>query len=297
MEKELIITKLNTGYKEPERTDDNYIMGSGQVIAKILRPDGQWVDDLPDDEVQNKNGIEPYACTNFTACNVGEILMRCLFGGIYNYSDRHSAIGSHTSPERGGNDPHLVFEFHRKNGFIDEKELPFDDSITSVEKFYTPKYLTPYFLNLGKKWLALWDLKHDWLPRNDEGFVESETIMEALKYSPLAVGVWAWAFNQQTNLFERPVGYEKQDNHECVIVGFAKGKKWLIDDSYVDIITNQKHRTIKELDWNFKFRNIKRVTISVSVSPEKQSALQNLMDQIIDLFQKISGKILGIWKK
>ena len=137
----------NYGLKINPITPDNHIFGSGAVPFEIIRPDGDWTNSLVQKEFQNLNQIEPYACVAFTILNCVEILIKEKYGEERNYSDRFLAAVSGT--KEGGNDPHIVCEFLRKVGVVLQEIWPFDETITTFEKFYEP--LPPKLYELAQE--------------------------------------------------------------------------------------------------------------------------------------------------
>ena len=245
-------------------TPDQYIFGSGQLTGFILRPNGQWPI-LRDDEIQAK-GFETSSCTSFGLINAVQSIFKELFKLDINYSERFLATGSETDPSKGGNDPHKVAEWARHNGFVDEAELPFNSTLNNLTEFYAP--LTGETLTKGKEWLNKWTFKHDWL--SDGGLIPKETLMKALRYSPLGVAVYAWAEND--GLYVRPEG--TKDIHWCELIGFKENEYWICVDSYAPFV--------KHLDWNFGFFFAKRYFIDIA--PEKKSILTLIRNFIKDYF-------------
>src|SRR4051794_33539420 len=109
----------------PIVVDKDYVLGSyGSLGGDVIRPDGQWDPFLPIDEVQNLNGIEPYACVTFGTLNCVETLIKEQFGEERNYSDRWLAKATGTDLKLG-NDPQTVAEFLRKSGDVKQTDWGF----------------------------------------------------------------------------------------------------------------------------------------------------------------------------
>ena len=262
------ITEVQQSFISPGKADPkDYIFGSGQLTGYILRPSGQW-SILRDDEVQAR-GFETNSCTSFGTINSVQSIFKELFKLDINYSERFLAKGSETDPAKGGNDPHKVAEWARKNGFVDEADLPFNDEVKTIDEYYAT--LTGEALKKGQEWIKKWVLKHDWL--SDGGLIPKETLMKALRYSPLGVAVYAWA--EDDGLYVRPE--HAKDIHWCELVGFDEGKSWTIIDSYYPFI--------KKLDWNFGFYFAKRYFIDVAV--EKKSIFTLIRNFISNWIKEI----------
>src|SRR3990167_4962175 len=90
--------------EKPQKED--YIFGASPLPYEELQPDGDWTSFLPYKEIQNLNGIEPYACVSFTILNCVEILIKRKYGKDTNWADRFLAANSGT--KEGGNSPNVV---------------------------------------------------------------------------------------------------------------------------------------------------------------------------------------------
>lgn len=257
---------ISPGVTSPE----DYIFGSGQLTGYILRPSGQWA--IPqDDEVQARN-FETNSCTSFGTIHAVVSIFKELFKMDVDYSERELAKGSGTDPSKGGNDPHKVAEWARGNGFVDETEWSFDDTIKSVDEYYAT--LPSETLKKGKKWLEKWVFQHDWL--SDGSLIDPETLKKALRYSPIGCAVYAWAHDDEKDLYVRPDG--AKDIHWVSIVGYKENEYWICVDSYAPFV--------KHLDWNFKFYFAKRYFIDQA--PEKKTTfLKSVLDFIIKWVKEI----------
>jgi len=269
------IQQVPKSFIQPEKIlPEEYIFGSQQIVGLILRPSGQWPL-IRDDEVQAKR-FETNSCTSFGTINSVQSIFKELFKLDINYSERFLAKGSGTDPNTGGNDPHKVAEWARKNGFVDEAILPFDDSVKTIDDYYAT--LPNEALKKGQEWLNKWVLKHDWL--SDGSLIPTETLMKALRYSPLGVAVYAWAHDEEKDLYVRPE--HAKDIHWCEMVGYKENEYWLAIDSYSPFV--------KKLDWNFGFYFAKRYYISEA--EKKTSISANLIKSLIKLFEWLKSKII-----
>ena len=270
--------ELNHGFLQPESIEpEEFILGGLFSASKeVLRPDGQWDAYLPDSEVQNKNFIETNGCVSYGTLNVIEILLN-YFDETKNFSDRFTAIVSETKPN-SGNNPHTVAQSIRHFGCILEDTLPFNDSIDTVEKYYSPIPMTDSLLEKGKNWLENYKFEHEWVFYMNEPLNEKQgKLKEVLRYSPVGVSVVAW-FQDENGLYFKPAGI--RDGHWTTLFGYEEGKYWKIFDSY--------DNTIKKLNWNYAFGYAKRYTIKKKETQKvnQDNWLIEIIKNIINLFRK-----------
>ena len=205
-------------------------------------PTGKWEPFLPIDEVQNLNGIEPYACTLFALLNCVETLIKFQYGEERNYSDRFLAKATDTD-RKLGNDPHYVAEYLRKNGVVTQTDWSFDSFIDTFAKFYMP--LPAVLRSVATKFIAEFALNHWYVP------TDKASLKHALTFSPLAVSVYAWEQND-AGLYITPPG--AMPTHCVMLYDFEEGQCWKIFDSY--------DSTHKKLEWNFPFAIAKRYKLT-----------------------------------
>lgn len=267
--KEIKITLVEDGFVEPVLKPEDYISDTERSISKlgfadeILRPDGQWDDFLPEEETQIK-ATDTANCTAFGATSSAEIVIKNKFGELNNYSDRFLGIRAGTRPP--GNDPQVVFETLRKTGAIPEELLPFSEELKNAEEYYSFKGADEELCGkAAKEWLSKYKLKHEWLPLNPT----PEQIKEALKRSPLAVAVYAWA--EQNGKYIR-LG---SDTHLTILYGFYENGDFKCWDSYAPFK--------KRLDKNFGFKWVKKIHIEPALTPQEK----NIFSQILDALAKI----------
>ena len=206
----------------PER---DYIFGGfGALDGEILRPDRDWRPYIPKkEEVQAFDGFDPQCCTNMGTLNALEILIKHQFGEERDFSDRWFAKKSGTDPRKGGNSPHQVAEWLRKNGDVLDTEWPSDTS-KSLEEFYAEP--ASRLTALASRLTAEFDIKHEFVP------TDAKALYHALQYSPLGFSVYAWVKDSQTGTYFRPAG--AGDTHWVACVYAEWGKYWLVLDSYRD---------------------------------------------------------------
>lgn len=210
---------IHGGMLEPVITTKNYVLGDQNTPQVVLEPNGDWSDSLPITESQLRHGIDSFNCTAEAITTQIEEYERKAFGEEKNYSARFLGVMAGTKPP--GNDPEKVFEAIRKFGLIPEEMMPFDESITSAEEYFSWKGVDKEAcLAKGKEWLATHDFYHELVPEN------VGAMKLALTFSPLAVGVYAWAKNEKgqyvrlgrdghlTTCYEIPKEYEIFDTYE-----------------------------------------------------------------------------------
>jgi len=259
----------NYGYIPDEIQPQDYLFGGENIPDEILQPDGDWTPFLPKDEFQFKGNFDTQNCTVFAALNAIEILMKRKYAGEYNYSERFLGIMAGTTPQ--GNSPHKVAETIRKVGLIEDKDLPFDDSVKSWEQYYSPKPMIQRFIDKALQWLSQIIFKHDWVFKDDVPN-KAELLLEALKRAPLVVSVYAWMYGE--DCYIKPQGV--RDNHNVVLVSAIKGKRWIIFDQY--------DKTVKELAWDYNFDCAKRYYITKKLTDEQ--VRENLKQQVT-LYQRV----------
>lgn len=237
--------------------DYEQVLGASKIHEEIRRPDGQWLADLPEGEIQQKAGAETMSCVSFATINCVEILQRVKFNELVNYSDRYLAIASDTTPS--GNSPKKVADTLRKvSGVIPEEDLPFADNITSFDMYHIPKPLPDELHYKGQKWLTKYDFGYEWITPTPE------EMMKALRYSPLGIAVEAWKKDEKGYY----IGGENP-NHWTCLVGFAEGDYWIAYDSYPE--TSGSY--IKLLKWDYTF------ALAMSYSLKKKEEEKSLWRQ------------------
>jgi len=257
---------IDKGFIKPKIELNHYYLGASPLVKTVLQPNHSWLEFLPEFEPQSKQ-LETSNCTSFNTLNCIEILLRRLSAFDDNYSDRFLGIMAGTYPP--GNDPHVVCEVVRHTGLIEEPLLSFTDEIQTVDEYYSFKGGNePLCKAKGLEWVETWKFGHEWVKPN------KESMMEALKYSPLGVAVVAWQKNKY--YYKRP---EQDDNHWTAIVDYKENEYWIVYDSYM-----YDGSAIKYLEWDYPFEYIKR--FSLSVQPETIETL-NWIEQILLALKKL----------
>jgi len=265
-------------YIPSEIQADHYVLGGvGSLPKVVLRPDGQWVDINPKFEPQSNQFFDTYSCTGYGTLDCLEMLGH-LQGFDFNLSERFMGIVAGTDPKRGGNDPHTVAEALRHHGAIAEGVLPFDDTIKTVEEFYSFKGNDEKTCReAGETFTEAWTFGHEWV---FNGFVgnKQELMMEALKYSPLGVAGPAWF--KEGDLFVSPKW--ARDNHWFKIIGYKEGEYWIAGDSYLE-----DGEPIKRLAWDYNFGCAKRYHFVKNTVWKKPTWFSGLLSAIIKFYGKL----------
>ena len=141
--------------------------------------------------------------------------------------------------------------------------LPFSDDLQNVDEYYSFKGADENICNQeADRWLANFVFKHDYLPKQSNGFINTDVLKEALKRSPIAVAVYAWAHDGEKYI---RLG---NDTHWTVLFGFEDGKFWRCYDSYAP--------HVKNLAWDFGFSYAKRIYIRLKTDEEKKTEQEQL---------------------
>lgn len=254
------------GYIKDDILESDYILGGLNLPTDILQPTGQWDAYIPTDELQRNEYVETYNCTGYGTCHALAFLFKRLFGEEKNWSERYVGIAAGTQPP--GNSPQVVIETIRKDcGLLEESVLPFNNTIKTLDQYYSPKPLPWLMKENGKQFTAKYAIKHEWVFSDNQLFNRQESLKIALQYSPIGIAVAAWT--KVGDYYVRPQGAE--DNHWCVIYGYEDGKYFKCYDSY--------DSSLKQLDWNFGFERAKRYHI------EKLAEKKSLSDLIRDFIK------------
>lgn len=280
------IKETKRGFITPILTEKDYIFGDSQLVGEILRPDRQWDNSLPTEEIQNLLNYETANCTGFGSTNQIEIYLKEKFGEIHNFSDRALGINAGTYPP--GNDPQKVYEVIRKTGLAEDKLLPFGGN--NVNDYFDKNKLTQEVKNSEFQFLNKYEFKHDWVASGKK--IEHSVMKEALKYSPLAVAIFAFAFDGEYYV------RAGEDGDWICITGYEDGKYWKGYTSYSPVV--------KKFAWDFGFYWVKRISIRKK-SPEEQlemtqkSLIIILLQYVSILVKKLyrvgSGVVAGIFQK
>lgn len=257
---------FNDGFIPEIPTDEDFQFGDGRIeislgaAKKVIKPDGQWLDDLPEGEPQRRK-LETFMCVSSSAENFFNIFIKAVYDLIKNKSERALAKTSDTN--RRGNTFIKVANSFRKDGIPKESSWPFTDDILTWEEFY--KTIPIKVIKESQAFLNDWKVNYEWVKFSKKNFIE------ALKYSPLQVGVLAW--QERNGKYYMASG--QRYNHATLVVGYVEGSHWLIFDSYEPFI--------KKLEWNYPIYqwamryNFEKIEAD---SPEAR------------LFERVKGKLI-----
>lgn len=264
--------KINYGFLPDEIKISDYVLGSlddtKTLKGKVLVSNGQWDKYLVEKEYQRKNYVETSNCTAFGTLNALEILHKMLYNKEKNWCERYLGIVAGTTSR--GNSAHTVAETIRNPyGCIDESNLPFDSSITSLQKYYSPKPMTANLMALGSDWLQEYSFGHQWVFNGWHTIKEKQKrLTEALTRSPVGISVDAW--HKRGDLY---VKVNKNDNHWCVCFGYLFGEYWKIYDSYDD--------TIKKVAWNTNFGFAKSYQLKKKLINMLKTKLEQIYNELL----------------
>ncbi len=259
------------GFIAPEIDTKQYVLGQGKVPFKVLRRDGNWKIGLPVKEFQARE-FDTYNCTSFNTLNQIEQYMFVAFGETVNYSDRWLGIISGTKPP--GNDPQVVYEAIREFGLIPEEMLPFSGDIANVDEYYSFKGANEEECReAGRRWKAKYRLYHEWVFDMSQPQAEKEHNMKvALKYSPLAIAVYAWELGEKNIYISAG-----QPNHWTSL--YAIGNHLEVFDSY-----DPFEKLVSQNIFYCKRIHIEKVLAEVKI--KKPSFCQNFINSIRNCFRK-----------
>ena len=262
------MTEINHGFiLEEIIPNDHYILGGyGNIGAEIINSSRDWRNCIPAfHEVQNLNGIEPYACTVFGTLNAVETLKKYIYGVETDYSDRWLAKVAGISVQNRGGSPHTVAETLRNKGVVLEKDWSFDSLIKTVQEFYTDFPAKLYTLAL--EFIAEFDFGHDWVA------CTPKDLYDALQLSPLGFSVYAWLKDENGYYYKPPNVF---DTHWVCLVYAEWGKYWLVLDSYMD-----NGELLKKVRWDALPAQAKRYKL------KRQVVNENAWSWFIKLINKI----------
>lgn len=270
------------GLKFDEIKDDlAYLFGLNSPLPKeILCANRNWDKYLPTYEPQFNSFFDTYGCTVFGTLNVFETMLKRLLNHEYNFAERFPYILANITPP--GADPHRVCEVIRKNGVVEEKDLPMTPSF---QDYLKPKPMTPELLIKASGFP--YQLKHEYLwyevidPKKMRTLIE-----ENLQYSPLGVSVTAWIKGQDGTYVDNGQG----NTHWCVLYGISDNG-YLIFDSY--------DQSKKILNFNHKIQICKRYHLAPKDIPDnswwgkvvRDNLLKTNIELLTNLIKKLTDKM------
>lgn len=249
--------QIKFGFISPTYNPQDYYLGQGNLPRIVLQEKGNWADSLPITEQQTRGIIyiiDSINCTAFATTSQIEAYEYKAFGERNNYSDRFVALMSGTT--KYGNDPSRVYEAIRKFGLVPEEMCPWSDDIESIDDYLSWKGVDKdACIAEGKKWLARKDFLHNWVFRAEQPLDEKINNMKtALRYSPLAIGVYAWEKDERGIYVRRG-----NDTHWTDI--------YAIDN--VEFCFDSYDPFLKVLSADFNFYYCKRISIELKPAETK----------------------------
>ncbi|MBX4188167.1 MAG: hypothetical protein KW793_03470 [Candidatus Doudnabacteria bacterium] len=238
-------------------TDDQFILGDGNLSAEVLMPNGHgWDEYLPLAEVQSRGSLETSCCSAYGTLNCIEAIGKKKYGASFqnNLSERYLSIMA--GMDGNGGFPHLIAETLRKeSGAIPEVFLPFTDKITTLNQYFSPKPMSYSLFKVGRHWLTKYTVGHEWVFMGGTITEKQTKMKEALKYSPLGVAGYAWSLHTDGKYY-----HDGPDIHWFQIYDFKEGEYWLANDTYFPFV--------KKLDWNYDFGYCKRYSLTRKLGGE-----------------------------
>ena len=294
----------NFGLLPEERRPTDWIHGQEELLGGStwvkIRPiqiiDGDQVvtheEDAPEHEEQRKS-FETNACVSFAYNNCyeyqGNYEMKrneefkrameaagLVKNGKLDVSDRRTAKGSGTDPERG-NYVSKVDDYGRNYLFCPEDLYPFTGTM-SREEYYQdmPTDIVTY----GEKVKSSVKVETKYV---SSGTVANpDQLWDAIQYSPIWASVDGFDQRNSENIIEGFSGY----THRITIRKGVYGKYWEIHDHYL--------AQFKKYAWNYPFGNCK----IMQINPTKKKPMFQLIKEdgspAVYLFIAASGNYYGI---
>ena len=155
--------------------------GVSGIEKVVIKEDGDYSDHLPIFERQSYPSFDTMSCVSFSLLNVLEIIIKCKFGYIVNFSDRYTAKMSQTTKD--GNTFYAVAESVRQfHGALSQTDYPNDAK--SWDEFFIEIPVT--LIEKGK------EIYKKFIFRREYFEPTAENIREYLKYSPIWTCGYAW---------------------------------------------------------------------------------------------------------
>jgi len=269
---------LNKNIEDSKR-ETNYQLGA--VDKEVLMPDGQWLEFKPECEIQRSELVDYMDCVTESAINGLSILMQKKLPLLNNWSQRFTAKMSGTT--KSGNSLYAVSDCIRNKGLVLETDWTRNSGM-NWNTYYAA--IPTSVIGKGKKWTLQFDASYEMASTSHEA------LKQALKYGPVQVIGYAWAFNNEKGLYD---DYGMRANHAFLLIGYVEGKKWIVYDSYPtdNIIDSNstKQEFIKELTWDFNFADAMLYSIKLKAT-DQTSWLYKLMAYLKEVIRDIHG---GYW--
>ena len=265
----------NHGILPEVEDEEDHVMGATLFHNwKVLKPDSDWTEEASKmiNEEQKGRRFDTMGCTNYALMNILEMFAINKWGETWNLSDRYGNKLSGTS--RRGNTMKRVLECLRKNGVVNEEDWSWDRDKFDWNEYYAP--IPQDIQAKGKLWLKKYKFGYDRV------WVTKATLIEALKYSPLYVGGYAW--------YKRGMLYYSMGNPNHVFV-LINRTQTIAYDSY--------NPYIKHLDENFKFFYVRRIYLERTDATYNQEQIDVLMKRGLRWIMDVegNGRIFELTKK
>lgn len=234
---------MNYGLIHKKITSEQYnVLGGSPIPDHVVQSDGDWSNYLPSYEAQFNAHFDTFGCTIFGGQNQIETYLKKLTNYEFNFSERYNYIIAQITPP--GADVQHVYEVIRHYGLIDNDLLPM---LPTYKDFLRPNPMTDTFIDIGLGFLKDWEFKHEWLwGYNMKGKetleMKKALIAEYLKYSPIAVSVYAWNKNNKGEYSDkgRPnthwcLCYKMEDDQLYIFDSYDHSHKVLDPDHNIEI--------------------------------------------------------------
>ncbi len=210
----------------------HYVMGVSTLPKNILMANGHgWKAYRPVGETQYKNGIDPASCPAGGTLNAIEHLGLAQykkFGFQSDLAERHLSILMGMVGNGGW--PWDAAEKVREYGAIPEVFLPFDKTITSLEKYFSPQPMNYSLFKIGLHWTSVYDFGFEWVINPTMNLTPTQKknrMKEALQYSILGVAGYAWSLHSDGKYYN-----DGPDIHFFNIDDYSEGNYWDAFDTY-----------------------------------------------------------------
>lgn len=252
----------NTGFTKPKikhfGKKKHWKKGDGNLGGTVIRPDGQWVNDVQALPLETQNQyVETMDCWSWNTNVAVEIMLWAIFNERFVSSKRFSNVMGGGTPNGGS--PQDGCETVRKDGLLAEEELLWTAEQNTWQKFSSPRPIPQKLITSAKKWLRKYNFAHDWVVYSGlfgktkvaGGGNMQEAMWQALTQSILGCAVYAWPQADSNGMMTNP---SYQFNHWSKIVGGIYKQYWIDYDSYLNCW--------RKLAWNYPFRYVKRYEIT-----------------------------------
>ncbi len=242
--------------------EDHYVLGDQKLQAAVLMKDGHgWGKYMPTPEDQNKNGLETNCCPAYGTHNAIEAIGKLKYGSSFQSDLADRYLGIMSGMKGFGGYPHVIAETIRNGaGCVPEVFLPFDKTIDTLKKYFSPNPMSYELFKYGWSWNKKYDFGHQWVFQFGVTGIDKKALMkEALKFSPVGVAGYAWSLHNDMKYYN-----DGSPIHWFVVFDYVEGDHWLAYDSYAP--------HIKKLDWNYDFAYAKSYTLNKRLGANTENA-------------------------